>query len=59
MVFEKDDDDIMHFISAAANLRMHCFSIEQQSFNQVKNMAGNIIPAIASTNAIVSAVQLT
>jgi len=49
----------MHFISAAANLRMHCFSIEQQTFHQVKNMAGNIIPAIASTNAIVSAIQLT
>ena len=48
----------MHFISAAANLRMYCFSIEQQTFHQVKNMAGNIIPAIASTNAIVSAIQL-
>jgi ubiquitin-like 1-activating enzyme E1 B len=49
----------MHFISAAANLRMYCFSIEQLNFNQIKNMAGNIIPAIASTNSIVSAVQLT
>ena len=58
MVFEKDDDEVMHFIAAASNLRMHCFSIEQQSFHQVKNMAGNIIPAIASTNAIVSALQL-
>ncbi len=27
VVFEKDDDDIIHFISAAANLRMSCFSI--------------------------------
>lgn len=48
----------MHFVSSAANLRMYCFSIEQQTFHQVKNMAGNIIPAIASTNAIVSALQL-
>jgi len=27
VVFEKDDDDVIHFISSAANLRMHCFSI--------------------------------
>jgi ubiquitin-like 1-activating enzyme E1 B len=33
---------------------MLCFSIQQQSFNEVKNMAGNIVPAIASTNSVVS-----
>jgi hypothetical protein len=33
VVFEKDDDDVIHFISAGANLRMECFGIQQQSFN--------------------------
>jgi len=37
---------------------MMCFSIVTQSFNEVKNMAGNIVPAIASTNSIVSGLQV-
>ena len=37
---------------------MHCFSIDLQSFDEVKNMAGNIVPAIASTNAIVSGIEI-
>lgn len=37
---------------------MMCFSIGGQSFNEVKNMAGNIVPAIASTNSIVSGLQV-
>jgi ubiquitin-like 1-activating enzyme E1 B len=37
---------------------MRCFAIEEQSFNEVKNMAGNIVPAIASTNSIVSGLQV-
>lgn len=58
VVFEKDDDDVIHFVSSAANLRMYCFNIQQQSFNEVKNMAGNIVPAIASTNSIVSGIEV-
>lgn len=37
---------------------MYCFNIERQSFNEVKNMAGNIVPAIASTNSIVSGIEI-
>lgn len=58
ITFEKDDDNIIHFISSAANLRMYCFNIERQSFNEIKNMAGNIVPAIASTNSIVSGIEI-
>jgi ubiquitin-like 1-activating enzyme E1 B len=58
ITFEKDDDNIIHFISSAANLRMYCFNIERQSFNEIKNMAGNIVPAIASTNSIVSGIEV-
>lgn len=58
ITFEKDDDNIIHFISSAANLRMFSFNIERQSFNEIKNMAGNIVPAIASTNSIVSGIEI-
>lgn len=37
---------------------MFCFSIDGKSFNEVKNMAGNIVPAIASTNSIVSGIEI-
>ena len=33
VIFEKDDDDVIYFVSSAANLRMHCFSIEEKTFN--------------------------
>lgn len=50
--FDKDDDLSMEFVAAAANLRMHIYSIPMQSAFQVKGIAGNIIHAIATTNAV-------
>lgn len=52
--FDKDDPDTMDFVAASANLRAHIFSIESQSKFKSKQMAGNIIPAIATTNAMVA-----
>lgn len=52
--FDKDDDDVMQFVASASNLRSLCYGIAPQSFFQAKGMAGNIIHAIATTNAIVS-----
>lgn len=53
--FDKDDDDIMNFVSSAANLRAHVFGIKPLTSRfSLKSMAGNIIPAIATTNAIVA-----
>lgn len=52
--WDKDDDAALEFVAAAANLRSHVFGIAQKSKFEVKSMAGNIIPAIASTNAIVA-----
>ncbi|KAJ1555454.1 E1 ubiquitin-activating protein uba2 [Nowakowskiella sp. JEL0078] len=52
--FEKDDDDIMDFVTATANLRAHVFGIEVLSRFKIKEMAGSIIPAIATTNAIIA-----
>jgi len=52
--FDKDDDDTLDFVSASANLRSHIFGIDMQSEFEIKRMAGNIIPAIATTNAIIA-----
>jgi ubiquitin-like 1-activating enzyme E1 B len=52
--FDKDDDDTLEFVSAAANLRSYIFGIEPKSKFDIKQMAGNIIPAIATTNAIIA-----
>lgn len=52
--FDKDDEDMLDFVAAAANLRSHIFGIATQSEFEIKRMAGNIIPAIATTNAIIA-----
>ncbi|KAJ2781295.1 E1 ubiquitin-activating protein uba2 [Coemansia javaensis] len=56
--FDKDDDDALAFVAATANLRSHAFGIERQSVFAIKAMAGNIIPAIATTNAIVAGMMV-
>ncbi|KAN0061620.1 E1 ubiquitin-activating protein uba2 [Thecaphora frezii] len=56
LAFDKDDDDALDFVTATSNLRSYVYSIEQKTRFQVKEMAGNIIPAIASTNAIIAGV---
>lgn len=53
--FDKDDDDTLDFVTAAANLWSAAFAIEPKSKFDTKQMAGNIIPAIATTNAMVAA----
>ncbi|KAF7792682.1 hypothetical protein EIP86_003780 [Pleurotus ostreatoroseus] len=75
--FDKDDDDTLDFVTAAANLRSYAYGIATKSRWEVKGqetlfhvpdrdcigsrvprpyieMAGNIIPAIATTNAIIA-----
>ncbi|OQE44100.1 hypothetical protein PENCOP_c002G02760 [Penicillium coprophilum] len=52
LTFDKDDVDTLDFVTAAANLRAANFHIELKSKFDVKQMAGNIIPAIATTNAM-------
>ncbi|CZT20546.1 related to ubiquitin-activating enzyme homolog UBA2 [Ramularia collo-cygni] len=50
--FDKDDKDTLDFVTAAANLRSQAFGIPLQSEWDIKQMAGNIIPAIATSNAL-------
>ncbi|KAJ2453802.1 E1 ubiquitin-activating protein uba2 [Coemansia sp. RSA 2336] len=59
LVFDKDDSDALNFVAATANLRSFAFGIEQKSIFAIKAMAGNIIPAIATTNAIVAGMMVT
>ena len=53
--FEKDDDSNGHidFISAASNLRARCFGIINVNKLEIKRLAGRIIPAIATTTAMI------
>ncbi|KAG6908635.1 hypothetical protein DXG01_003813 [Tephrocybe rancida] len=54
IAFDKDDEDTLDFVTATSNLRSAAYGIGRQTRWEVKEMAGNIIPAIATTNAIVS-----
>lgn len=53
LVWDKDDESALNFVTAVSNLRSFCFHISRKSKFDVKSMAGNIIPAISSTNSIV------
>jgi hypothetical protein len=54
LTFDKDDPQALDFVTAASNLRASIFHIPMQSRWDVKEIAGNIIPAIATTNAIIA-----
>ncbi|KTW27147.1 E1 ubiquitin-activating protein UBA2 [Pneumocystis jirovecii RU7] len=56
ILFDKDDEDSLNFVSASANLRSYIFGIEQKSKFKIKQMAGNIIPSISTTNSIISGI---
>lgn len=52
--FDKDDEDTLRFVATAANIRSHIFNIPIKTVFDIKQIAGNIIPAIATTNAVIA-----
>jgi len=58
LIWDKNDDIDLRFVTASANLRAYIFGINLTSKFDVKSMAGNIIPAVATTNAIVAGITV-
>ena len=56
--FDKENDENFHinFILSFSNLRANNYNIEKTNFLNAKEIAGNIIPAIASTTASVTGI---
>ena len=56
--FSKDEARDLDFVTAATNIRAWTFGMECQSRFTIKSIAGNIIAAIATTNAIVAGMEV-
>ena len=56
--FDKDNRDSLDFVVASNNLRAHVFHIPLQSTYGVKQIAGNIVHAIATTNAMAAGLEV-
>ncbi|XP_019165567.1 PREDICTED: SUMO-activating enzyme subunit 2-like isoform X1 [Ipomoea nil] len=52
--FEKDDQLAVEFVTAAANIRASSFGIPLHNLFEAKGIAGNIVHAVATTNAIIA-----
>ena len=52
--FDKDDDEAMDCVAAASNLRSSVFRIPLQSRFDAKGIAGSIVTAVATTNAVIA-----
>lgn len=54
LTFDKDDQLAVEFVTAAANIRASSFGIPMHSLFEAKGIAGNIVHAVATTNAIIA-----
>ncbi|KAI3875293.1 hypothetical protein MKX03_036898 [Papaver bracteatum] len=53
LIFDKDDQLAVEFVTAAANNFASSFGIPLHSIFEAKGIAGNIVHAVATTNAII------
>ncbi|KAG5455199.1 E1 ubiquitin-activating protein uba2 [Clonorchis sinensis] len=61
LVWDKDDTEAMDFVASAAILRAQLFHLpgaSELSRFVTKSLAGNIIPAIATTNAVIAGLMV-
>ena len=54
LIFDKDNQLAVEFVTAAANIRASSFGIPPHSLFEAKGVAGNIVHAVATTNAIIA-----
>ncbi|RYQ94882.1 hypothetical protein Ahy_B08g089835 isoform C [Arachis hypogaea] len=54
LTFDKDDQLAVEFVTAAANIRAASFGIPPYSLFEAKGIAGNIVHAVATTNAVIA-----
>lgn len=54
LVWDKDNDDFMNFVVSSSNIRSVIFDIPCLSHFDTKSKAGNIVPAIATANAMIA-----
>jgi ubiquitin-like 1-activating enzyme E1 B len=55
--FDKDDEILLDFVIAASNLRAYNYWIPLENGFKIKQTAGNIIPAVSSTNGLVAGLE--
>lgn len=58
LMFNKDDHLLVEFVTAATNIRANNFGIPMESLFKIKEMAGKIVPAISSSNAMGASLQV-
>ncbi|TBU13722.1 SUMO-like ubiquitin activating enzyme [Hamiltosporidium tvaerminnensis] len=56
--FDKDNQKIIDFIYYSAKLRSKYFNINSKDEFETKSIAGNIIPAVCTTNSIISSLMM-
>ncbi|KAE9592726.1 putative NAD(P)-binding domain, ubiquitin/SUMO-activating enzyme ubiquitin-like protein [Lupinus albus] len=54
LCFDKDDQLAVEFVTAAANIRAASFGIPLHNLFEAKGIAGNIVHAVATTNAVIA-----
>ncbi|KRZ83005.1 Protein HIRA [Trichinella sp. T8] len=58
LIWQKDDPVCVDFVTAFTNFRCHVFNIEKIPRFEAETIAGRVVPAIVSTNAMVAGLMV-